>query len=328
MKALKYLIFILIISVGLLYGFSLLRPKKFESTKKLIQNFIQNKILPFSGEEKGTEKKILKETQSQKKPTPKQIPENQSDTFTNHDLFEAICEQELKSLPQNDTFQECQTCPKYTQAMNENSIFQFNYGKRGFYTNKNEEQALVFMSGCSQQVDQDGFVLLLKKGFGGWQKKNVFPMRKITHFPPLLFKDQDNRISFIAKKKFNQSPQADLIEYNEAIVYLNFLNNTMNEQTVLVAKTITGNSCEDTLSSALGEAKKDSETQFKINIEITPFLAQEDSLFCSKLSILRHPNYIKLPCLGNTTLAYELNENNIFLLKKEFNFMQNCLEKI
>ncbi|KAB8041113.1 hypothetical protein GCL60_04010 [Silvanigrella paludirubra] len=180
--------------------------------------------------------------------------------FTNAEIYAPICGKEVTEKFA-DLFTGCEFCPKY--LINEMKENQFKYisETRGFILKKEEEEAIIFMNGCYRS-DQSGSAILIRKGFGGWQRVSVYNNIQFDK-EPLEFFEENGRFIFVARRTILKND-----EIKQELFSFQFQKNNMTQQNLFSIHMPRGLKCETALQGAIEIPIKMKDTIFQSNLEI------------------------------------------------------------
>ncbi|WP_186643671.1 hypothetical protein [Fluviispira vulneris] len=205
----------------------------------------------------------------QKPPVKKQIPVENSPKritlpnkpiFINSEIYEAICGEPPK-MHLTENFTGCGYCPKYITKVTEDKEFKFLSAYRGSFLKKGEEEALIFMKGCSRE-DENGSAVIIRNGYGGWSRQQIF-QNILFDTPPLEFKDENGLITYVGKRTKTTS-----LDIHSELISLRISKNGFDEKILFSANLDTGERCKELLQIAFEEPIKKNATQLQAQIEI------------------------------------------------------------
>ncbi|BBH52837.1 hypothetical protein [Fluviispira sanaruensis] len=192
--------------------------------------------------------------------SPKRITIPKIPIFINSEIYEAICG-EAPKMRLSDNFTGCGFCPKYITKVTNDKAFTFLFSYRGSFLKKGEEEALIFMKGCSRE-DENGTAIIVRNGYGGWNRQQIF-QNILFDSPPLEYKDENGLITYVGKRTKTTS-----IDIHSELISLRFSKNGIAEKILFSANLDTGERCNELLQIAFEEPIKKNATQFQAQIEI------------------------------------------------------------
>ncbi|KAB8032211.1 hypothetical protein [Fluviispira multicolorata] len=214
--------------------------------------------------------------------SPKRVTLPNVPIFLNSDIYEAVCG-EIPRINLSQTFSGCAYCPKYLAKVTNDNNFRYFSSVRGSFLRKGEEEAVIFMKGCGRS-DDNGSVLIVRKGFGGWRREQLF-QNILFDSPPLEFKDEDGFFIFVGKR--TKSTQVDV---HSELISVRINKNGMSEKILFSSVLDTGERCTEMLQISFENPLKKNSKQFDSQIEI---------LSCKK-------GFLS----GSYILHFNLNEND------------------
>ncbi|MES2614607.1 MAG: hypothetical protein V4591_04240 [Bdellovibrionota bacterium] len=181
------------------------------------------------------------------------------DYFTNQDVYKTICENEKLEKPQ-DKFIGCNRCPKYLGAQNKDFFSLLSYAS-GAVIKKDETESVFFMYGCME--DENNIALILRKGFGGWQRVSQFKGVAFDGFP-LSFTDKQGFLILLGKIK-----KIDKNDVEKEILFsLNFKNNKVHSSDIFSLHSTNSIKCQSSFIANMGSPSLTSKHAFSIPIDV------------------------------------------------------------
>lgn len=218
--------------------------------------------------------------------------------FTNEEIYSPICGNNSEKID-SKPFISCQTCPSYLNKKHSNESFEYISETRGVLLNKENDEAAIFMKGCSSN-EKSGSLIIIRKGYGGWQRISVFE-DIIVDAPPLAFEDNNGAIFFIARSTTENNNYI-----KQDLIHLLFNKNELHQEVLFSVKMQRGETCEQSIQASFGKPIKNNNKEFSVHLEI---------LGCQKKNFA-----------GSFKLIYNL-KNNKFIPNKESASLITKIEK-
>ncbi|APJ03472.1 hypothetical protein [Silvanigrella aquatica] len=296
----KFLLFLIILflpTILALVAMYYFMPKDFKSLTDLGKEKLVS-TYPALNRYLDVNKKVVAK-KAQPVPTPVK-PKKIDNTlhFTNAEVYLPICGKEIKEKF-FDNFTGCNFCPKYLSNDSSDNKFEYFSDSRGKVFKKEDEEAVVFMKGCTDN-ENNGVSLVLRKGYGGWQRKAAF---QGVYFDkkPLEYKDSNGFFIFIAKRT-----SINNINTKQELVQMRLRETNAEQRILFSADMTTQEKCDKDLQSSFGNPLRENDKTFSASLEI---------IGCEPTALS-----------GSHNLVFKL-ENDEFIPNKETASLMTKIEK-
>lgn len=180
--------------------------------------------------------------------------------FTNAEIYAPICGVDITEKF-SELFVGCSFCPKYLSNEAKDNKLKYISEVRGIILKKEEEEALIFVHGCSQK-DQNGSAVLIRKGYGGWQRISVYNGIQFDK-EPLEFFDDKGSLIFVARRTTIKDK-----DIKNELISFQIQKNGLKQQNLFSIDMPRGLKCDDILQGALDNPLKISDSMFQSNLEL------------------------------------------------------------
>jgi hypothetical protein len=180
--------------------------------------------------------------------------------FTNAEIYSPVCGKDVLEKF-NELFLGCNFCPKYLNIESNDKKFEYFSETRGKIIRKDEEEAVVFMKGCSNN-DNNGLAIILRKGYGGWQRQSYLQGVIFDHVP-LEFQDNNGYFIFIARRTTlnNNNVRQELISTQ-------IKEKELRQRVLFSVDMSRGQKCDKALQASIENPVKKNNKIFQTNLEI------------------------------------------------------------
>lgn len=180
--------------------------------------------------------------------------------FTNAEIYAPICGKDITEKF-SELFVGCNYCPKYLNSESREKNFEYFSETRGKFLKKDEEESLIFMKGCSNK-DKNGMAIILRKGYGGWQRQSVFQGVTFDR-PPLEYQDSDDFFIFIARKTTINNNYI-----RQELVRVRIKDKELDQRILFSVDMVRGKKCDKELQASFENPVKKNDESFKTYLEI------------------------------------------------------------
>lgn len=233
------------------------------------------------------------------------------DFFTNKDVYKAICEMNDNIVPL-DKFIGCNHCPKYMELHNGDYFSLLSYAK-GSILRKNEKEAIFFMHGCRE--DLNNTTIILRESYGGWQKVAQFKQNSFME-PPLTFKDKDGIMIFVGKRKIENNHLT-----KETLYSLSYKDNKIRSYDILSVQSPGSVKCSYQFTAELNHPEIIDDHHFSIKLDV---LGWEEHVN----SDCKFPNRnFKVSLKPGTYTLHFKQKESVFVGDKQTKYVMTELEK-
>ena len=180
--------------------------------------------------------------------------------FTNAEIYAPICGKDITEKF-SELFIGCNFCPKYLNTESNNNKFGYFSETRGKIFKKEEEEAVVFMKGCTNN-DRNGVAVIIRKGYGGWQRNSVF-QGLVFDQVPLEFQDSNGFFIFIARRTTLSNKYV-----TQELIRVQIKEKEIIQRVLFSVDMIRGEKCDRALQASFENPVKKNDKMFQTNIEI------------------------------------------------------------
>jgi hypothetical protein len=296
-KIFKFLIILLLLFSPLVIGFFSFKkffPEDYTELQEKGKEYLLHKmplIAYMNGLRKKTAPKAEVKIEEEEIKKEEPIPEIK-DFFTNEQIYKIICTDKEPSN-KNDKFIGCHQCPNYISKDNLD-YFALKYSSEGSFIKKGENELVLFMSGCE---DEQQTAIILRRGYGGWQKVATYKSPIFFEDIPLKFHDGDGLNFLIGRKTLTTE-----LEEKETLYSLNFKNNKMNTKDIFYTRSPNTLKCIQEFAAKMNNPIKISEDEFTIQLDVLGWQDKYDSdckFQTKKPNVTLSPNLYSLIFLKN-----------------------------
>jgi hypothetical protein len=298
-KFLKIMIFFILLFIPSIIGLFAIKklfPADVQKLEEISFNYLAKKF-PILEYYKQQNKNNIIEKNAQPPPKSLEKIDRPLNYLTNKEVYKAICEEDNKNIKPDDEFIGCNKCPKYLQKNNPD-FFRVVSSHLGAITKKDENEAIYFMNGCSN----DGNIsIILKNGYAGWTKFIEFKNIGFDN-PPLAFHDDEKVLLFVGKKKIAKET------YDKQIIYsLNFRNKKPNSNDIFNYNSSHHLTCNYQFLAESEDPIKVSNSEFSIILDVLGWEFDSDNTECKGFHLKKNTNLNA----GTYTLNFKINNDKI-----------------
>ena len=180
--------------------------------------------------------------------------------FTNAEVYAPICG---KNIAENfsELFSGCHFCPKYLNSESNDKRFEYFSETRGKIFKSNEDEAIVFMKGCSVS-NNNGQAIVIRKGYGGWQRQAFFD-GVIFDKIPLEFLDSQGFFVFISRRTLITN---DYVK--QELIQVKFREKELQQRVLFTSTMGRGMNCIRKLQDSYEYPEKKNDKTFQITLEV------------------------------------------------------------
>jgi hypothetical protein len=180
--------------------------------------------------------------------------------FTNAEVYGPICGKDIKEKFSN-LFMGCDFCPKYLNSEVHDKNFEYFSETRGKFFKKDEEEAAIFMKGCSNN-DRNGMAITIRKGYGGWQRQSVL-QGVVFDQAPLEYQDSNGFFIFISRRT---TVNNDFVR--QELIRVQIKEKELSQRVLFSVDMVRGEKCDKVLQASFEYPVKKNDRMFQTNLEI------------------------------------------------------------